>query len=310
MMSSEAIALWNGQLSQDDRVLILGATGWFGKTALWMSDLPPERMLLLASADGSLESRGRAFPVYAFDQSMVERFEPTVVLDFWFLTREKILSLGVEKFRETNLRLIEATSTAISLDSVNRVISTSSGAAVHASKNSESSGSLSLYGEMKLYSETVVKEASQASGANLTLARVYSVSGALVTRPHDYAFSNLAMQALSGEIRIEASHPVRRRYVSVEDLLAASLASSRWGTTEFSSGGDLVELSELASILADSVDVECTIRRQPMEKGAESDDYFSMNEEWQYLVSRVGLKPLSVLDQAQHVLTAFRRGFP
>ena len=302
MLNFDAVRAWRGLFSDEDRLLVLGASGWFGRTAMLLAELPESRVLLVGSRDHTIEIDGRRFQVTRFDFETVEKFQPTIVLDFWFLTREKILKLGPEEYRRGNLRLIEATARVVSLPSVSRVLSTSSGAAVHGEKNGESGGTFSMYGELKLQSERMLREAASQTGASYQLVRVFSVSGALVTRPADYAFSHLAMQARNSLITIRSPRLVWRRYVAVEDLLVTGLASARPGFHEVSSGGDLVEIGELAEIFSELAG-GCEIRRPELDESEAADNYFSDGKDWEALLASVNVKPASLKTQAQNVFS-------
>ena len=302
MLNLDAVRVWRELFSEEDRLLVLGASGWFGRTAMFLTELPESRVLLVGSRDHTIEIHGRRFQVARFDFETVEKFQPTIVLDFWFLTREKIVELGPEEYRRRNLHLIEATARVVSLPSVSRVLSTSSGAAVHEEKNGESGGALSMYGELKLQSERMLREVASQTHASFRLVRVFSVSGALVTRPSDYAFSHLAMQARDSLITVRSTRLVWRRYVAVEDLLVVGLASAQPGFHEVSSGGDLVEIGKLAELFSELAG-GCEIRRPELDESEDADNYFSDGKDWDALVASTHVKPISLRIQADNVFS-------
>lgn len=232
-------------LHKNDRVLILGAGGWFGQTTINL--LPPATSILAiaSSQRGNLQT---------WNDSQIQDFAPTIVLNFAFLTRERVAIEGESKFRAINEELTRHFVHAASLPQVRAALTISSGAAVTEPHLP--------YGEMKL------KEEEQAlalisSTRSIVIGRVYSVSGPYVRRPRDYAFSDFILQAQSGSVDITANRPVYRRYVSIEDYLTVCLMQllSGWSGV-IDSGGELVEIGDLARRIVQLVNPTAKIQRE------------------------------------------------
>lgn len=305
MINLRAAELWNSCLDASDKVLILGGSGWFGRTAHLMTDLPRERVLSIASRERNVNIKDISYSVVPYDFAAIEAFAPTVVLDFWFLTREKIDTHGEAEYFENVHSMIDRTRKVVALPSVSRVVSVSSGAAVSADKNEESGGRFVAYGALKRRSEEVLAQAAVEQGFRLAVARVYSVSGALVTRPKSYAFSNLALQALSGKIRIEARTPVRRKFVAVEDVLAVALSNLANGSNSFSSGGEEIEIGDLAGLFSEVLSREIPIERERYPAEGHHDNYYSEDKTWESSVKAANFAPLNLREQAINVLDFF-----
>lgn len=306
-INQDAQRLWTESLLPDDRLLILGASGWFGRTALFLGGLPRSSILPIGSYERKLSVGQHFFEVRAFDWNQVQAFRPTVVLDFWFLTREKIQILGSDEFEVTCRKLIERTRKIAQLESVRKVFSTSSGAAIHSAKNLEAKGSLALYGELKRAAEESLRGISEGVNAEIKIARVYSVSGSLVRRPSDYLFSSLALQALRGRIQISSPGQVFRRYAAVEDVLALGIAPGTQHYSEFSSGGQLVEAEELAMIFASNVGTDCIVNRPRRGGEIPTDFYASSGKSWERESLNAGLRTLDLRDQVKNVLGGLSR---
>lgn len=262
-----------------DRVLVLGATGWFGQTLLSMLD--PSQVVLLVSSS----TRDR---YVAWDAALVRGFKPTVVANFAFLTRERVESDGEEQFTSVNAQLTEQFLLAAALPSVRAALTVSSGAAV--------SEPLSPYGRMKLAEESAALELVTPDRA-VVVGRAYSVSGGYVRRPHDYAFSNLILQAAKGQVQVVADRPVLRRYVSVDDFLTVCLgrAVSGWSGV-IDSGGELVEMGNLAERIVRVVNPSASVTRASQSSSKPS-VYASDDGTWRAACTALGFLPADLESQ-------------
>ena len=305
MMNLRAVELWNSCLGPTDKVLILGGSGWFGRTARLMTDVSAERVMSVASHKRLIDVNNFSYPVTNYDFAAIEAFAPTVVLDLWFLTREKIETRGDADYLSDVHAIIERTAQVVALPTVSRVVSVSSGASVAAEKNQESGGRFSAYGAMKVLSESVLTDASEATGFRLAIARVYSVSGALVTRPQSYAFSELALQALSGEMTIHSKTRVRRRFVAVEDVLAVALSNLASDSNSFSSGGELIEIGDLATVFSEILGRKISLVREGYPATGADDNYYSEDKTWESSIEAARFVPLNLREQAKNVLDFF-----
>jgi hypothetical protein len=85
--------------------------------------------------------------------------------------------------------------------------------------------------------------------------------------------------ANAGAIRIIARRPVFRRYVLAEELLALGIAEGGVGPTTIDSGGDLVEMAELAARIAAVVRPDAVITRGEVDP-RDPDRYHSDGQDW------------------------------
>ena len=279
-------------LQPTDRIAVLGARGWFGKT--FLSLLPTGiPTLLTASRADALHSE--------WSWERVQDFAPTVVANFAFLTRERIAIEGIEEFTATNTRLIEQFERTAGLSSVRAVLTVSSGAAVTEPEEP--------YGALKRLEERVAGELASPSRSSVVL-RAYSVSGPFVRRPRDYAFSDFILQASGGRVSITADHLVFRRYVSVADALEVSATSALvgWSGT-VDSGGELVEMGELAQRVISIVDPMAVVER-PMVDDLRSETYASDDASWVQACERLGHVPLDLDEQIRVTARGLLRQAP
>lgn len=275
-------------LREGDRVLITGATGWFGETArcfvpAWVATLCTSSRPQCGCIEFSLDE--------------VKAFAPSVVMNFAFLTREKVDVLGVERFRAINSRLLDEFAASASLPSVRGVVTVSSGAAITAPDHP--------YGQLKRQEEELALSLVSAS-RSVSVIRAYSVSGALVRNARAYAFSDMVLQAELGEIPIRSDVLTSRRYVSVQDVLTLSVLEVNSGNSGVvETGGELVEMQDLAERVRDVVNPEATISRPHLVDSSTS-VYASDGTSWVEACGRHGYVAASLEQQIADVSRGLR----
>lgn len=297
----EAQDLWNANVRATDRVLITGANGWFGKTALAMtlrSELP---FLATGSKDSTLQIDNVNISVMEQGIPLIESFQPTVVIDCAFLTRERLSEVGHDKYISINQQLIEDSISIAKLSSVRKYLGFSSGATVHLAGLKDFSLEENPYGALKRVFESRISRLSGELETDISVARVWSVTGTYSTKPGTFAISDLIRQARSGRIIIRAPHPVFRRYCAIEDVLAIGLQNHEtFSPTIFDSGGELVELQELAEVIRAVVNPDAKIFRE-FEKSLMPDSYHSEGTQWDSLIKQSGLSVDSLQCQVKRM---------
>ena len=95
-----------------------------------------------------------------------------------------------------------------------------------------------------------------------------------------YALGSMIRDANAGAIRIIARRPVFRRYVLAEELLALGIAEGGVGPATIDSGGELVEMAELAARIAAVVRPDAVISRDEVDP-SDPDRYHSDGQDWE-----------------------------
>jgi nucleoside-diphosphate-sugar epimerase len=281
---TEAIDLYLGNLSPDDRVLVTGAAGWFGRTAIAMTRKVGVDLLATGSKDQNIDIDGQGQAVQAQGLDAISAFKPTVVIDTAFVTRERLSVLGHKTYVETNQKLIDDSLAIAALPSVKKYIGFSSGATMHLAGHTSFSLEENPYAAQKRIYESKISEMAAELQSNISVARVWSVTGSYCTKPDSFAFTDLIAQAKVGLIEIKAKHLVFRRYCAIEDVLAlAMLPSPTVSDPFFDTGGDLIEIGDLAKLVVELVNPNAEIRRQ-IDPELTLDDYHSDNSDWENLV--------------------------
>lgn len=277
-----------GILSPEDRILILGAGGWFGQTMLNM--LGPSCPVLTISSTPRL---GHSL----WDTNQIEEFRPTLVANFAFLTRNKLSQYRREKYVSMNLEMIERMKYAAKLETVTNLITISSGASQD-DQAKDGLQSSEIYGALKRLEEKTALDC-RSSTRSVVILRTYSVSGPYVRNPEQYAFSSFIKQGIQKEqIKIGSTHPVYRRYTAVGDLLGVGVIQAKVGFTGvIESGGDLVELQELAYLVGEYLNVP-VLERESVDT-SQCDNYHSDNSSWEQNIRITGLQPLTLRQQVE-----------
>jgi nucleoside-diphosphate-sugar epimerase len=258
--------------------------------------------LLATGSKGQLiEIDAQSQAVQAQNLEVISAFKPTVVIDTAFVTRERLPTLGHKTYIETNQKLIGQSLAIVALPSVRKYIGFSSGATMHLAGHSSFSLEENPYAAQKRIYESKISELAANLQSDISVARVWSVTGSYCTKPQTFAFTDLIAQAKLGLIEIKAKHLVYRRYCALEDVLAlAMLPSAPGGNPIFNTGGDLIELGELAKIVVDHVNPNAEIRRQ-IDPQLTPDDYHSDSRDWVELIQSANLAKDSISDQVTRV---------
>jgi nucleoside-diphosphate-sugar epimerase len=279
LVSTSARAL-AAQALGNDRVLVTGASGWLGRTALDL--LAPLGLPTLAVA-----SRARIIRVgdckiecRVWEDREVAAFAPTVVLDCAFLTRDRVADLPLDEYVAANRTLTERLVYATQLAGVRLALTISSGAAVYPHDALNGPIEDNPYGYLKREAEQRLAQAAAESAAVPVVVRAWSISGAHLQKPQGYALGSMIRDADAGAIRIMARHPVFRRYVLAEELLALGIAEGSVGPATIDSGGELVEMAELAARIAAVVNPDAVITRDDVDP-RDPDRYHSDGQDWQ-----------------------------
>jgi nucleoside-diphosphate-sugar epimerase len=282
-------------------VLVTGAGGWFGQTAIAMTRESGLDPLATGSKDQQIDIDGQSQSVHAQSLEIIAAFEPTVVIDTAFVTRERLPDLGHKAYVETNQRIIDHSLAIAALPSVRKYIGFSSGATMHLAGHTSFSVEENPYAAQKRVYEGKIAEIAGGLQCDVSVARVWAVTGSYCTKPDTFAFTNLIAQAKLGLIKIMANHLVYRRYCAVEDVLAiAMLPKKPADISIFNTGGDLIEIGELAKKVIEHVNPDAEIWRQ-FDTGLPSDSYHSDGEEWNDLVQFAGLAVDSLSNQIARV---------
>lgn len=296
-ISSAARLLFTSNVPRGTRVLVTGASGWFGRTAIDLLDGTDAHLHCTASTSRMIHVSNRNIDVRTWDAEEVARFQPELVIDCAFLTRDRLSEDRPAEYVEINRMLTSQMLTAAALPSVRTVITISSGAAVYPQDALTRPFDDNPYGYLKREAEQALFELALDSGVNAVVARAWAVSGGHVQFPHTFALSDMILQAEGGNaIEIKAAVEVWRRYVAVDELLAVAAATAARRSAIVESGGPLVEMAGLADAVRRVVDPRLEVRRPPMSGGA-ANRYHNDGMAWRLACAEFAFTPFDLDDQ-------------
>jgi len=293
-LGQRAQDLFLKSLLPNDRILVTGATGWFGQTTaalLSNSGLPT---FFAATKAREINNGIAATKIREYTIKDIEEFAPTLVFDFAFITREFIGRTSTEAYAQNNIKLTDMAISVIGMPSVRRALVCSSGAAVFPGDALESAFEVNPYGYLKRLAEQRFENLALKTGKKIVCVRPWSVSGSLTIKPFEFAFSSFIHQAReSSEIRVQSQKEVFRRYVAVEDLIAVALAESLDSSNLFQildSGGDLIDLESLAKFISSLSRNKPTVVSS-VDKGLPADNYYSDAKSWDAACAKHNFEP-------------------
>lgn len=293
------VALIGDVLSgHSDLIAVTGATGWFGRTTLELlfdvlGEAAATRVLAFGSRPGAVElSSGQIVPVRPLRELLDVRPSPTVVLHFACLTREREAELGAAAYVRANLNITATVLQALEAHRPRLLVATSSGAAQGYGAAGGLDLELNAYGTLKRLDELAFGRLADELGAGFAIPRVYSVAGPWMPRPDRYALgSMLAMAQAGGPVTITAAHPVFRSYCGVAEVVALSLwMADRRANTVFDTDGHVVELADLATVVARAVGGGCRISRPEFDPRAVPDRYVGDPSVFEQAAHTAGLR--------------------
>jgi nucleoside-diphosphate-sugar epimerase len=290
----------------DQRVVITGAGGWIGRATLALladalgSDVH-RRVVCFGSAARQLKlGIGLTFDQRPLTELPSLDWHETVLLHLAFLTKDKVAGMPAGEYRRANLALSATVMSALEGIGANRVFLASSGAAGFADDENAASD-LRFYGQLKRDDEDrFATWANESSDRRLVIGRIFNISGPHINKHQHYALASLILDALAGrELTIKAPHAVVRGHVAIRELMslvfALLLHKTSDAVTRFESGGEPMELGEVATVVAEELGTSVAARGPLLREGANV--YVGDHEAYSDLLARHGVEPVSFRTQ-------------
>lgn len=258
MADGLALSVAQALIKDGRRIVITGAGGWIGLATLD----------LLAKALGdSFEKRVRAFGSniralrLADGTQMLQRPladmawlppEPTIVLHTAFLTKDRAETMDRDAYIAANHAISETVLQALVPIGAEAVFLASSGAAAKVD-DPETSEAMCLYGGLKRNDEDRFAAWARETGRRAVIARIYALTGPYINKPDAYAIASFCADAIAARpIEVRAPKQVVRSYVAIRELMSLVFSSllPASGVLRFDSGGEPMELGEIAAVTA------------------------------------------------------------
>jgi nucleoside-diphosphate-sugar epimerase len=257
MLSSAAAARL---AAGDERIVITGASGWLG-----LATIDLLRDALGSRFDNRVALFGSsARPLILRDGDTVQQHplqdlprlpeRPTWLLHFAFLTKDRAETLSEEAYRAANRLISDTVSGALDRIGTTALFLASSGAAQKADDHS-ASPAMRLYGSMKRDDEALFAHWAEAADRRAVIGRIFNIAGPYINKHQAYALASFILDAQAGHpVRVTAPRPVIRSYVAIRELVSLCvqlLATDGAEVVRFDSGGEELELGDVAAIVAD-----------------------------------------------------------
>jgi nucleoside-diphosphate-sugar epimerase len=254
------------------RFVLTGPSGWIGRAML---------DALVRACSGRLGGRVAAFgsqartialpggeplPVRPLDAITAADVAGAHVIHLAYLTKEKSDLLGEAAFAATNRAIDDVLLDAMRDGPPASLFVSSSGAAALAERGAD----MHPYGVAKLEQEARFLESAAALGTPAIVGRIFNLAGPHINKLRSYAISDFALQAAErGEISVEAPVPVFRSYLHIVDLCALVLGAGERGVGRAVPidlcGAEVVEMAELAALVAQASSGSPKVRRGPVD---------------------------------------------
>ena len=259
-------------LPASSRFVLTGPSGWIGRAMLdalarACGGQLDGRVLAFGSQERSLTlASGERLNVRALEAIEPDDVAAAHVIHLAYLTKEKADQLGEPAFSATNDAIDDALLAAIDSAGPASLFVASSGAASLAERGLDRHP----YGLAKLRQEARFLEWGAGTGVPVLAGRIFNIAGPHINKVRSYAISDFAMQARERcEINIEAQVPVFRSYLHVDDLCALVIGAALQGAGRDRPidlcGAEVVEMEDLAALVAEASHNSPTINRPPVD---------------------------------------------
>ena len=275
------------------RVLLTGASGWFGQSfignyVLTYGEDRARTDLVLVTSDGREISNPLVvgpLETHTFGQVLDAGHDISTIVQSAFLTRDKIGPMGERRYRDINGQIIRSLGRLLLMYPRATTYLISSGAVAHDS---------SAYGALKAEEESVVLE----GGGGSLVFRVYGAHGRFCGYRDWSAFCDFGRQALrSGEIVIRSRSETVRGFVSFDQLAQVILRLIERPSSVERPGivdavAEVVELRSLAAAFVDHFKVG--LSADPPDRSIHPDVYTGDPGPFRDLCRRQGIGNVSV----------------
>jgi nucleoside-diphosphate-sugar epimerase len=296
------------------RIIITGASGWLGRATLAllhdaMGPAAHERIACFGSADRRIElGDGLVFEQRPLSRLAALPPAPSLVFHLAFLTKDRAEETNEADYRVANERLSKTVVDALDAIGATGIFVASSGAAGYADSPA-ASAAMRLYGELKVADELRFSDWAEKTGRTAVIPRIFNLSGPYINKHSAYALASFIRDALARRpIEIQASRRVIRSYVAIRELISlaiALLADDATAVCRFDTGGDAIELGDVAREVAAQIG-EVVIRR-PVVSPENPDRYAGDRTMYDGLIRRHRIAAVDFCEQVAETIAFMKR---
>lgn len=297
-------------------ILVTGATGWLGKSFLevyekiYGKESLKQKIIATASIDKHLElESGTKVYVNKLSEVNLSGVNLEGVAHFAALTRDKVKINKIEDYVFENMQLFSHVLKLLNSELI-WLLSVSSGAAIKLGENKlDFDIKTNPYGFQKSIEELVFAKLSKHFNFTLVMPRLWGASGKDMKSHKNYALGQFLLGATSTEkvIKINSAHKVYRKYVDTRELMTLCIKMIENSESKiFNSGGDLVEIEELAKVIA-SLIPDVKIEREEINKNQIQDDmYYPKDNEMNMLCEKYNIKLSNIKNQIINTIESIK----
>lgn len=302
------------------RVVVTGAGGWLGRASLEMLEGAlgasfDERVHAFGSTSRTLLTRsGREVKIASLQNLRRLSSRPTLLLHFAFVTKDRVADASASDYFRQSEAISAEVIAALPAIGTRRMLFPSSGAVygqpMRADRTTLEEPSSNPYGTQKLRDERLFSEFCGNLGVRLAIPRIFSLSGPFINKHDAYVLAAVINSVLDGRpIELKSRRRVLRAYIGVGDMLNVALGWLLEDDADelavFDSGGEVVEIGELASAVLRTLGrADLAVKRPPLD-GSPDDLYFGVGTKFAELARRLGVVPAAldrqILDTATYL---------
>jgi nucleoside-diphosphate-sugar epimerase len=295
-------------LAKYDQIVIYGAKGWVGRSAVELltgdeEEISKHQVLLIGSKTETSNQANLPFDIYSSSDASSLVGEKILFLNAAYLRREKLDGMATSDYEKMNDEIMEFGLNLIKSGRIKNFINLSSGAASQG--NIENIELVSdPYAKCKIKDEVALYSICDKSQTQFINCRIYAMSGTHINEFNHLALTSFIGQALKEPYVIRVKSPTTRRtYIDSIDLVNVlfhlSLTDKNY---RIDSGGDLVTLGDLAKIVGKATSGAKTEEPIDFDKSA---DYFGDYLEFNNLAKELGIELKNLTEQVEETYKAF-----
>jgi nucleoside-diphosphate-sugar epimerase len=293
-------------LDNFDQIVIYGAKGWFGRSAVSVLFdenlyLKENQILLVGSKSESANIVSLPLDVYSSADAQQHIRSKILFLNSAYLRREKLDHMPANEFELKNQEIMKFGENLLRAGKIKKFINLSSGVASQGTLESLSHIE-DPYAKCKIIDEAKFNALCESMGADLINCRIYSMSGMHLNEFTKLALSTFISNSMSKTHQINVNSPTTMRsYVDSIDLARVLFELSlSEGSHSIDSGGSVTSLGSLAADIAELNPGTTLVMPDQFEK---SPDYFGDYETFNNLAAELGVE---LLDLEQQIIETTR----
>ncbi len=287
------------------KIIITGASGWLGRNSIRYflnRGIKLENLILIGSHKRDLE-------IFNGINVNIETFEEVInspkslsiegIVHLAYQTRDKV-GENISKYISENSKITNQVCQL--LESKPRWFTYVSSGAIYSNYQNqviEVSPNSNPYGFLKHQDENIFNKFCGENSINISIGRLWGASGIDFINPNKYAFGEFILKSLANQdIEILSPRKVFRKFCDSEQFIEICIRSAQQSPlTVFNSSGELIEIEDLANLIVNIINSKSQVRRKYLDLNADSDNYFSLDEDYFNLAKDLGINLLGLREQ-------------